>query len=158
MPAKPKGKPAPEDEEETEGEESPEPKKDPTAQLLKQLADQNAAFQKRLEQMEKRLPKPSDAEAEKIEREAAEKKRQDQTKADNDLLLSDMQEVLAAKHGIKAGVTSIEEARTALKLAKANKLGLQTLSEKASGGESQDKKDKLAPIVDVSKLSPPGGT
>jgi hypothetical protein len=100
-------------------------------ELTKQIAVQN----KRMEAMEKRLPAPEPEDAKiKAEEEAIAKK-----KLEDDESLATYREILEEKFNIKEGVETLAEAKTALKVAKANKLGLQTLSEKMKS-KDQDAK------------------
>jgi hypothetical protein len=138
MPAKAKAKPAdPAPEADPEPEVEEKPAEDPTAKLLKQLADQNSALQKRLELMEKRLPKPSDEEAVKIQKAKEEEEHAVKLKAEDDAMLADYKEMLASKFGFTEGIETLAEARTLMKAAKANKLDLQSLSEKMKGGNAK---------------------
>jgi hypothetical protein len=136
MPAKPKPKPAEaEGEEEAETAETPAP--DPTAKLLKQLADQLITLGKRLDATEKRLPKPTDDEAEKLLKQKESEERAAKVKAENDAMLGDYKEMLESKFGIKDGIESLEDARIAMRVAKGNKLDLQSLSEKMKGKDTK---------------------
>jgi hypothetical protein len=148
MPAKIKPKP----EEEVPEQEPDEPASDqPTApdknaELVAKLAAQNEALLKRLEAMEKRMPPPTDEES----KAKAEDERLAKTKAENDAMLADYKEMLESRFGIRESVDSLDEARIIMRTAKANKLDLQSLSEKA--GSDSPQKPKTKPIIDVSKL------
>jgi hypothetical protein len=151
MPAKPKPKPKEGADEEAGADEEGEPEKAPPApepdfkKILSDLARTVTEQAKELKALKIALPKPT----EEQDKAKQEEERLAKVKAEQDLMLADYKETLAEKFHITEDVNTLDEARSIMRIAKANKLGLTTMADQS---KEKPAKPENKPIFDVSAL------